>query len=125
MPGHDQLARSLPRTFDTPLPIDAVLAEPARPRAGHTAAVLGARERACEFVEHGVDRKRGVKAAGQGSHQLVMPGLVPCILVLLEQAENKTWMAVTSTAMTEVSIVHKAKERFSFAAQTPAPRSHR
>src|SRR5260370_3427143 len=36
-----------------------------------------------------------------------MPGLVPGIHVLLERAENRTWMAVTSTAMTEVAMVHK------------------
>jgi ATP-dependent helicase HrpB len=40
LPGHDQQVRYLPRSFDTPLPIDAVLDELARTLADHTAAVL-------------------------------------------------------------------------------------
>ncbi len=40
MPGHDDLVRSLPRSFDTPLPIDAVLDDLARTLAGNNAAVL-------------------------------------------------------------------------------------
>src|SRR5258708_23248086 len=36
----DDGAESLPRNFDTPLPIDAVLEELARTLAGHNAAVL-------------------------------------------------------------------------------------
>src|SRR5712672_33377 len=39
-PGHDELLRPLPRTFDTPLPIDVVLDQLARTLAGHNAAVL-------------------------------------------------------------------------------------
>jgi ATP-dependent helicase HrpB len=38
--GHDELVKSLPRSFDTPLPIDAVLDELARTLAGHNSAVL-------------------------------------------------------------------------------------
>lgn len=40
MAGHDDLVRPLPRTFDTPLPIDVVLDELAQTLAGHNAAVL-------------------------------------------------------------------------------------
>ncbi len=39
-PGHDELVRSLPRTFDTPLPIDAVLDQLSRTLAESNAAVL-------------------------------------------------------------------------------------
>jgi ATP-dependent helicase HrpB len=39
-PGHDELVRLLPRSFDTPLPIDAVLDELARTLAGNNAAVV-------------------------------------------------------------------------------------
>jgi ATP-dependent helicase HrpB len=39
-PGHDELVRPLPRTFDTPLPIDAVLDELARTLTANNAAVL-------------------------------------------------------------------------------------
>jgi ATP-dependent helicase HrpB len=39
-PGHDELVRSLPRSFDTPLPIDAVLDELGRTLTDHNAAVL-------------------------------------------------------------------------------------
>ena len=38
--GHDELVRNLPRSFDTPLPIDAVLDELTRTLEGHTSAVL-------------------------------------------------------------------------------------
>ena len=38
--GHDALVKSLPRSFDTPLPIDAVLDELSRTLTAHTAAVL-------------------------------------------------------------------------------------
>ena len=38
--GHDELVRILPRSFDTPLPIDAVLDDLARTLAGHNVAVL-------------------------------------------------------------------------------------
>jgi ATP-dependent helicase HrpB len=40
MPGDDELVRPLPRSFDTPLPIDAVLDELARTLARNNAAVL-------------------------------------------------------------------------------------
>ena len=39
-PGHDELVKPLPRTFDTPLPIDVVLDELARTLTNHSAAVL-------------------------------------------------------------------------------------
>jgi ATP-dependent helicase HrpB len=39
-PGHDGLVKPLPRSFDTPLPIDAVLDELARQLASSNAAVL-------------------------------------------------------------------------------------
>ena len=39
-PGHDELVRTLPRTFDTPLPIDAVLDELGRTLTANNAAVL-------------------------------------------------------------------------------------
>jgi ATP-dependent helicase HrpB len=39
-PGHDELVRPLPRSFDTPLPIDAVLDELARTLTANNAAVL-------------------------------------------------------------------------------------
>src|SRR6516165_3485188 len=38
--GHDELVRNLPRSFDTPLPIDAVLDELTRTLEGRTSAVL-------------------------------------------------------------------------------------
>ena len=38
--GHDELVRKLPRSIDTPLPIDAVLDELTRTLEGHTSAVL-------------------------------------------------------------------------------------
>jgi ATP-dependent helicase HrpB len=38
--GHDELVKSLPRSFDTPLPIDAVLDELSRTLTAHNAAVL-------------------------------------------------------------------------------------
>jgi ATP-dependent helicase HrpB len=40
MAGHDRLVRNLPRTFDTPLPIDAVLDDLARTLVGSNVAVL-------------------------------------------------------------------------------------
>jgi ATP-dependent helicase HrpB len=39
-PGHDELVKPLPRSFDTPLPIDAVLDELARTLASRNVAVL-------------------------------------------------------------------------------------
>ena len=38
--GHDDLVKPLPRSFDTPLPIDAVLGELARTLSANNAAVL-------------------------------------------------------------------------------------
>jgi ATP-dependent RNA helicase HrpB len=40
MAGHDELVRNLSRTFDMPLPIDAVLDELARTLQGHNTAIL-------------------------------------------------------------------------------------
>src|SRR5258705_4742095 len=39
-PGHDELVRTLPRSFDTPLPIDVVLDELAATLTANNAAVL-------------------------------------------------------------------------------------